>query len=84
MGLEAAADTATSTVLDSQEANRMWFAPAEEISALTDKAWSLSRSADSDAAELTERLIAQATESPFLMTALSVAHPLQTLSLIHI
>ena len=84
MGLEAAADTATSTVLDSQEANRMWFAPAEEISALTDKAWSLSRSADSDAAELTERLIAQATESPFLMTALSVAHPLQTVRLLRL
>ncbi len=84
MGLESAEDTATSTVLDSQEANRLWFAPAEEISALTDKAWSLSRSADSDAAELTERLIAQATESPFLMTALSVAHPLQTVRLLRL
>ena len=70
---------------DVQEARRLWFAPAEEIAALTEKAWALSNQTDLHSQrELTERLISLATESPFVMTALSVAHPLQAVRLLRL
>lgn len=91
-------DTDGPDEIDPSEARRLWFSQAEEIAALVDQAWELPTSgppesaaaaaptAPSDAPQrdATGRVIALATGSPFLMTALSLAHPLQTVRLLRL